>query len=856
MKSYKTFLGWPKGSPSGSSRERTGDKNGQPESSAASSVSGSSSSSVQPEPSPALSIPNTSTSDIPYFAPESPYQQQSDRTHTPGSPFDESSSAESASLQSRYPRWRASSQASVRSDQQSDIASIASSSPSTMSSVQSSLFSRARTSGTRSTVPSSRYSAKGLGAIAEGQSAGDATSNPVKLMKVVEDTQYSPAEEVIVPLKGPPKTRRTSTSRANNAGGYLMPEVAMDSAASSSGVSIYSRVPASPSNRAGIHSATSPSNQDFQNSSQYASSSSQPPPPPPPSNVGRPQNSSALILSNELKRLAENLMVQFDQANNRIAEVIFLAGNVSNSLASTLASSPLKSVEPGTISMHSEPALLTIIKVVLHFVDNLLNTNPLHRQRHILLIKLYTLGVRLKILPDETATSVHLPHNFAVGSIPELPCQEQVIQILELAASHASDNTTDQEGAFIAPVLRGFAPEFSVLSLIFGYPNPRPEHYQNMSSLCEFRPDVHMLCQKNYIRACGGGSFKAPFRVPRDPEAPPISMSLSKQNSATVSGTLGGYIFPRVDPGNEQFAQFSKSTFAITCAHVCIDKSGGQGTPINVPSTFLATLYRNALTQERDKFPPGTIEHKTYGAAVNEMNSKYLTGAAPEFGQVAWGERTVIGKHLSDVAIIKCNDNLKCKNYLGDDISFTEYDPALMFGNLYVKKVVNKPAPGMKVFKYGSTTKYTSGLLNGPRIVYWADGRLQSSEFVVSSNSPAFASGGDSGAWILQKNSDEEDYVDETATAGEGDNDDQGSTTTTRSGRSGPCLGVVGMLHSYDGERKEFGLYTPMTHILSRLEEVTHVKWGVVGIADDDEGCPVGGSDSSDDDDDHNSEGD
>lgn len=632
-----------------------------------------------------------------------------------------------------------------------------------------------------------------------------------------------------------------------------MPEIPIDNMPPS-------RAPVSPSNRPTLHQVTPQSSQDFQNS---------PPPPPPPSN-SRHQATNALILSNELKRLAEHLIVQFDHANSHIAEVIYLAGNVSNSLASTLASNPLQAVEPGTISMHSEPALLTIIKVVLHFVDNLLNTNPLHRQRRLMLLKLYTLGVRLKLLPVDTVSSVHLPRNYAVGSIPELPCQQQVIDILDLAASHASENTVDQEGSFIAPVLRGFAPEFSVMSLIFGYPNPRIEHHQEMSTLCELRTDVHMLCQKNYIRACGGGSFKAPFRVPTDPRAPPISMSLSKQNGATVSGTLGGYIFPKVEANDPQLAEYSKSTFAITCAHVCIDKSGASGTPINVPSTFLATLYRNALSRERDRFPPDTIEHKTYGSAVNEMNETYLSGVLPEFGEVVWGERTVIDKNLSDVAIIKCNDNLKCKNFLGDDISFAEYDPALMFGNLYVKKVVNKPTPGMRVFKYGSTTKYTTGLLNGPRIIYWSDGRLQSSEFVVSSNSPAFASGGDSGAWILQKNGDEDDYNDESrtlttmntdretsATRGEsvgggsdngGANPDDGqdNTTTSSHSRNGPSLGVVGMLHSYDGERKEFGLYTPMTQILDRLEKVTHVKWGVVGIADDDCGNPAGGSDSSD----------
>ncbi|GMF07785.1 unnamed protein product [[Candida] boidinii] len=42
-------------------------------------------------------------------------------------------------------------------------------------------------------------------------------------------------------------------------------------------------------------------------------------------------------------------------------------------------------------------------------------------------------------------------------------------------------------------------------------------------------------------------------------------------------------------------------------------------------------------------------------------------------------------------------------------------------------------------------------------------------------------------------------------------------------------LGVIGMLHSYDGEFKQFGLFTPMTTVLDRLSTVTGVEWGVVG---------------------------
>ena len=73
------------------------------------------------------------------------------------------------------------------------------------------------------------------------------------------------------------------------------------------------------------------------------------------------------------------------------------------------------------------------------------------------------------------------------------------------------------------------------------------------------------------------------------------------------------------------------------------------------------------------------------------------------FGQIIWGEKNMatnlkgsdkasqdVENKLSDLAIIEVNKNLKCdQNFLGDDIAFNEYDPALMFDNLYVRKVIN-----------------------------------------------------------------------------------------------------------------------------------------------------------------------
>lgn len=680
-------------------------------------------------------------------------------------------------------------------------------------------------------------------------------------MTLVEPDEYTPATERPADTHSIKQRRPSRTAPVN--GSRAMPEVVLDPLTSNA-----ARHQAPRANRASIPTSLHPPQESSTSAANTPTNQA-------PVSSSISQRQSRFIISNELKRLSENLLAHFQHAVNNISDIAMLSSLVNMLIVKTINSTSLLSIEPGSVSIHSEPALQVIIRVVLHFTDNLLNIPAHQGMRHVLLGTLYALGVKLQVLPESSYSEphpVHLATNFAVGSIPELSSQEQVEQVLELTLLHPSENTLDQEGSFIAPVLRGFRPEFSVLSLIFGFPKPNAEHMKQVSILYEFKPDVHILCQRNYIRACGStaanGQFKVPFRIPTDPNVPPISMSLSKSNKATASGTLGGYIFPKVDSSDNRFAQFAKSTFAITCAHVCIDNNHKSGTSVNVPSLVLANLYRNALTKHRDKFSPGTTEYSTYNAAIDDINRKVHTQTKREFGQVVWGERTVVNKNLSDVAIIKCRDDLTCRNFLGDDISFSEYDPGLMFGNLHVRKIVDKPIPGLRVFKYGSTTKYTKGRLNGPRLVYWADGRLQSSEFVVASDGPSFARGGDSGAWILHKMKDDDDddmnisgneedpsptekspvpASDTTNTSTAASMDSNTTATLPTDSNSGPSLGVVGMLHSYDGERKEFGLYTPMTTILNRLEEVTHVKWGVVGVTDKDEDFPVGGSDSSED---------
>lgn len=846
------------------------------------------------------SIQEPSEAPIPPPSPLLPPRNNNNTSHTNDQEFynqHQSHSSSSTSLPSSSQHFpSASTTSQLGSNMPFNASSVPVDATSIASSAQSSIFSHTDTAGTRSTAPSSRYSGKRTTSVAVAEAPKSAA-----LMRVVETEQYSPLEQDGADLKKSNSLLKKEKLKSSQpfyarqgavAHHLLMSDMALGESSttalanrrllnhqssvatlqslhSNSNNSHYNANPINNNNNTSNANNTNNANNNKESSLSVRPSSASsissngismssspvpaaaalshithsPPPPPPPPPPTQQHYSSlhlAASITTELKRLEETLLIYLDQANNGIADIGVLAGYVSNSFVTTLAAPSLQNVPEGYISVHSEPAISTIIKIVLHFVDNLLRPNPLHRQKGLLLQKLYFLGVQLKILPAISGSPLQQPKNFAVGSIPELPSEKHIQQILDAAASHASDSTQDQSGAFIAPVLRGLAPDFSVISLIFGYPDLRQDHIDQIVPLADIRPDVHFCCQKNYVTTCaslgvggtpGVGAFRSPFRMPLDPRMPPISMSLSRENNPMVSGTLGGYIYPQVDSGNTDLGAFGKSTFAITCAHVCLESETGEnmGAPVAVPSTHLSSAYRRALLSQSDRFRPGSVEHETYRRAIKDLDRKTAINHSPgSFGQVVWGERAVIGKQLSDVAIIQCNEKLQCRNYLGDDVAFSEYDPALMFGNLYVRSVVEKPIRGMEVFKYGSTTKYTHGQLNGLRMIYWSDGKLQSSEFVVSSNSPGFASGGDSGAWILHK--------DCGGNAGDYVNDN----------RSGPSLGVVGMLHSFDGERQEFGLYTPMTSILSRLQEVTNIKWGVVGIPDT-HGIPAGGSDSSED---------
>lgn len=271
-------------------------------------------------------------------------------------------------------------------------------------------------------------------------------------------------------------------------------------------------------------------------------------------------------------------------------------------------------------------------------------------------------------------------------------------------------------------------------------------------------------------------------------------MSLSTETSAKITGTLGGYLFPQTG-SDEKFSQFASCSFAITCAHVVLSEK--QDYPnVMVPSNVLQTSYKKVLTKESDRYPDGSVEKTAFLEEVQRIDQNLNWQKSNKFGQVVWGERAIVDHRLSDFAIIKVNSSFKCQNTLGNGLkSFP--DPTLRFQNLHVKRKIFKMKPGMKVFKIGASTGYTSGELNSTKLVYWADGKLQSSEFVVASPTPLFASAGDSGAWILTKLED----------------------------RLG--LGLVGMLHSYDGEQRQFGLFTPIGDILERLHSVTKIQWDI-----------------------------
>lgn len=513
-------------------------------------------------------------------------------------------------------------------------------------------------------------------------------------------------------------------------------------------------------------------------------------------------------------------------------------------------------------SLNNRPYIQNIVRVILTLADSILANNETYRtSRYMVLKAFYQFAIRCNF-----AITVNFENNMAVPE-PSNFCliddgDTKITQILETIAHSDSSVISDQDGAFLAPVSRGLSQELSIPTIICGFPKPKSEHQEQINQLCSTFNDIHFVVQKNYIRNCSSipapvsksapspfagpgnyGGITPPFRIPLDPNSVPISISIAANSNSMLSGTLGGYLYPKIDVRKKGFlAEDAKATYAMTCAHVCIDDSNSHPY-VSVPSPVLVKLYKEALFKESNKYPQYSQEFIGYKSALQYLENKFPPEAANSkdtgnFGRVVFGERSIVNGRLSDIAIIKCNSSMSGTNHLGTDFPFNQYDPSLMFGNLQIKKIISNIKPGSSVFKFGSTTKYTSGKLNKPKLVYWADNRIQSSEFVISGDKPGFASGGDSGAWILQKLEDCEETEEPSQPQQQPQPQKNGPLGTIYESsqakdevKSG--LGVVGMLHAYDGEFKQFGLYSPMLFVLSRLEELTKVQWGIVGVSDD-----------------------
>lgn len=607
------------------------------------------------------------------------------------------------------------------------------------------------------------------------------------------------------------------------------------------------------------------------------------------------------------------LLNQYTNSVSNLSTTLITVINCFKEYLTFMESVPFSA--PWDFNSYNNEDVRKILKAYLHFYDNLLQEDAYVKLR-LLLCKTFnefnlTLKSTTKFTPQLALGGMAKPCNYAIGVNDGKPHKnEDSIRKIMSKISNYGFGVREQNGSFIAPIARGISKDMNVLCLYFGYRSIGDYHSRVAASIQDFYDDIHVIVAKNRIELASAAvssrnaesfvpqelanfshKFKLPFRTPSDSSRPPMSLSLSTESSTRTSGTMGGFIYPIIDKELlPHLLSYTNSKFAISCGHVCLENKGdGAEYPyISSPLAVLISLYKDALVNEHEKSSlPGSSSaldsRVAYSSIINQIDElfpikKIKTQAAhgvPEsrnlpktrFGQIIWGERTLIqaknykdgaildDKRLSDLAIIKVNKNIQCdQNYLGDDIAFNEFDPSLMFENLYVRKMIdlrrytkeNKLSSvrevdsmvststrngdgtynmnGLSVFKYGSTTKFTKGNLNGIKLVYWMDGAIHSSEFVVNSteNTTSFAAGGDSGAWILAKLED------------------------VRGTPNAKGLGVAGMLHSYDGEFRQFGLFTPMSEILERLEEVTKIKWGVVGVPEKDEEI-IEDNDSSDD---------
>ncbi|KAH3901114.1 related to SPS-sensor serine protease component SSY5 [Saccharomycodes ludwigii] len=560
------------------------------------------------------------------------------------------------------------------------------------------------------------------------------------------------------------------------------------------------------------------------------------------------QTLTAEQVENELRILNENLVSVIDDVHQNVTNISKAVIQAIEFLKKFL---PNTNSIPFKVTIAKNSSVRSIIKVVLHFVDNLLSSDVYNNSRAILIRKFTEFLMKININytdnnsdnedgfsdeldPDEVEyeDQLLLPcmKNFCIDHNCNWPNKEKISKIIDEIAKSDPSSISDQDGAFIAPVLRGLNRKSTILTVMFGLPNLQQEHFEMIKGLYSLFPDVHFYCVKDYIKPCSaiGGDmaqrptsifpqpsstnmdppispqpvqyFRPPYRVPTDPYSPPIALSLSTFDSTKITGTLGGYLFPQIDPTDTKFATFADSTFAITCAHVVLAEN--QDYPyISVPSKVLQSSYKKTLMEEALRYAKDSLERRSFEEEAQRVESVLQEQAKNKFGQVVWGERSIVENKLSDFAIIKLNSKFQGNNYLGDDLNNLP-DATLRFKNLEVIEKIMRLQSGMKVFKIGSTTNYTSGRINGSKLVFWANGKIQSSEFVIASTSnPLFATGGDSGAWILSK-----------------------------LGKNKLGLGVVGMLHSYDGEQKQFGLFSSICDILDRLHTITGVLWDIAPL--------------------------
>lgn len=660
------------------------------------------------------------------------------------------------------------------------------------------------------------------------------------------------------------------------------------------------------------------------------------------SSVNMNKSHSSSISESELRlQLSEFIKCQLRNLSNSVSSIIVqISQSVLNLTKASITISESINLTYKMIKNNKYTSLLLpnqfdtinsvglrrLIKNILHLLDNLLIGDVYNKSKSSVIKSLHDLFLLIKIIPNRVPDLTNFisymsPTTFPIDqNVANFPNVEKVDHIMSsLLAKGKESLFSDQDGSFIAPVLRGFfLPSLTIITFIFGFPEISKEHHDIIRFFSTQSNDTHFLLQKNRISYASNKEIKlkSPFRTVDESQGYlPISMSLSTDSSTISSGTLGGYLYPKVPENcsNPKLLKYRGQIFGLTCAHVVLGSESESEVlhpNVSTPSPVLINLYKNALLNEMMNHSVNSPEYKAYSEAVKVIDAEYpmrkviLNGKkvsrnlpTDDLGCIIWGERLINDNRLSDLAIIKINEHLKKKfvNYLGEDLQLSQYDPSLILSNLNVKKTISlQPrkngilnTANLSVFKVGSTTGYTNGNLNGMKMIYWSDGSLRSSEFIVCSNGgkmKGFANGGDSGAWVLSKLSDvnyiksySNEFKEQTLTeedenksslssfiesfipgVGSGRRQDRGLSTKRRNGSSaasntatgaavGPTgntnslkekneesgLGLLGMLHSYDGEYRQFGLFTPIDDILERLEAVTGVEWGVVGCTEE-----------------------